>query len=155
MNHVNWYAVSISKVDGHNINGKFITNSQQTLNAFAKAAHPKLVSMTTFNNKEEAKKLLNELHESYLLIEPNDYINLDLIRNLSDEQFEHLASFSYGSVTKRDDLIDAWLDMGAEEWDVKTYTRAASVVSILNDTEIEFCVFFDDHKMIIALGKYY
>ena len=69
-----WHVVSISKADGHAINGKFMTSNEDTLRAFANAVNPLLITKTTLFTKDEGTELLDALHEAYVLIDPQDYL---------------------------------------------------------------------------------
>ncbi len=70
-----WHVVSISKIDGHNINGKFIANDFDTVLALAKAVHPLIVTHTPVSSEYDSTALLDTLSDAYTVIDPQDYID--------------------------------------------------------------------------------
>ncbi len=70
-----WYVVTIHEADGHDFNGIFITNSPNTLDEFARAVDPFIVTLSRHCSEQEARDFFFEICDSFINIDPVNYID--------------------------------------------------------------------------------
>ena len=69
-----WYVVTIHEADGHDFDGIFITNSPNTLDEFARAVDPLVVTCSRYRSEQEARDFFFEICDSFINIDPRNHV---------------------------------------------------------------------------------
>jgi hypothetical protein len=68
-----WWAVTIQRVDGHPINGTFMTNDEGLIHTFARTVSPLPVMRTPYYSRRGCAKYVGRMARTHTLIEPESY----------------------------------------------------------------------------------
>lgn len=65
-----WFAVTIHRSDGHEIDGAFYSDSYQTVSAFADSKYPLTVTVSRHGSEEQVKRFIDDLPSWFVDITP-------------------------------------------------------------------------------------
>lgn len=68
-----WSVVTIQEVDGHEFNGIFYTDCQQSISEFAELVYPLLVCKSNYETEEKARDAFLKMCDGYITIGPYFY----------------------------------------------------------------------------------
>ena len=69
-----WWAVSIQRIDGHIIDGVFMTHDERELRTFAQAVHPLRIRLSAYTSHADCARVVDFLTERLALIDPKSYL---------------------------------------------------------------------------------